>query len=344
MPIDTAETHRQNRRAMQDIIQPAISQPPKRRRRRLFTFDLSAGSGGRLRRAGFWAGWRGTMITSIIGGIVVALLVGWVVLWFDRPQGPSVSLLILGCVAFGLVLGLLATLQNRLQAHWRLRQVEAALLSGMSHNLRTPISGIRAAAQAIEQPGLDEEQRGKLIDAIVQETRRLSLRVDNVLETGRLEVTRRIYDHNLVDLTDLVASRTDELRGVVEHRDGTLQVLSEEAIQVRGDGRGLQLMIDNLLDNAVSYSEGAPKIQVALSRKDDFSLLQITDSGMGIDSSGKSQPFKRYWRGDTGRKGTGLGLPLARAIARGHGGEVNLHSDGAGQGARVEVWLPLMEG
>ena len=91
----------------------------------------------------------------------------------------NLAFLILGTVAFTAIAAVLLTLQNRLHAHWRLRAAEATFLTGISHSLRTPISGIRAAAQALASADLDEAQRARLIDAIVRETRRLGLRVDN---------------------------------------------------------------------------------------------------------------------------------------------------------------------
>ena len=101
------------------------------------------------------------------------------------------------------VLALLATVQNRLSAYWRLRQAEADYLAGMSHNLRTPVSAIRAAAQALESQDLPPAQRQELLNAIISETRRLALRIDNVLETGRLDVERKAFQASKVDLTAL---------------------------------------------------------------------------------------------------------------------------------------------
>ena len=296
-----------------------------------------------LRKRGFWAGWGGISTTIAIGGLVVALLVGWVLLWVNRPEGPSILLLVLGCIAFTVVLVGLATLQNRLHAHWRLRQMEATLLTGVSHNMRTPVAAIRAAAQALSQEDLAEEQRVLLRDAIVQETRRLGLRIDNVLETGRLEVESHGNSQVPVSLNDLVQASTEAAQGVIRLRKGSLDVDLEDGLSVLGDPRSLHLMLDNLVDNALTYAEDAPQIAVRMRRYGQHAHLVIVDQGMGFDPQEKARLFRRFQRGDSGRHGSGLGLTLSRAIARGHGGDLHLHSAGVGRGAEAEVWLPLAE-
>ena len=301
--------------------------------------------GFRLRRRGFWAGWGGWIITATIGAVVVALLVGWVLLWISRPEGPSIALLTLGCLAFTLVLALLATLQNRLQAQWRQRHLEALLLAGVSHDLRTPISAVRAAAQALGTTPLDPDQRRKLIGAIVRETRRLALRVDNLLETGRLDVERGAFHAELVDLTGLLRTVLSEAEHVVVDLGGNLQAEIDEGLRVEGDHRMLRLLIDNLVDNAILHTEGAPEISVNASLEQHAVVIRIRDRGVGFAEEAAPELFTRFHHGHSRRSGAGLGLALARAIARGHRGSVRLESPGPGQGAVAEVRLPAsMEG
>ncbi|HIA03738.1 MAG TPA: HAMP domain-containing histidine kinase [Myxococcales bacterium] len=320
---------------------PALSAPPQKVRRRWALIDLAPGSGFHFRRRSFFVGWGGILITISMCVLVVALLVGWVLLWVNRPGGPSMTLLILGCLGFTLVLVVLGVFQQRLWAHWRLRQAEAAYLAGVSHNLRTPISAIRAAAQALQTQNIDPEQRKMLLLAIVYETRRLGLRVDNVLETGRLEVERQAFHEVPVNLSKLMDSKAEEIRGLVSSRKGTLVCNFEDGIWVTGDEHALRLVVDNLIDNALNYADGEPHLDLQLYEQKNFTLIRIADQGLGFNPADSEKLFKRFSRGETGRSGSGLGLSLAQAIARGHGGQIHLHSDGLGTGAIAEVWLPL---
>jgi two-component system sensor histidine kinase CreC len=273
----------------------------------------------------------------------MALLVGWVLLWVDRPEGPSIPLLALGCLAFTLVLALIATLQNRLQAHWRQRQIEALLLSGLSHDLRTPISAVRAAAQALDTPNLGPEQQRQLARAIVRESRRLQLRVDNLLETGQLGASRGAFESATVDLSGLLRALVAEIEPTISELGGTLEADIELDVMTQADPRMLRLLVHNLLDNAICYADGPPRIAVTLSRTDGEARLIIRDEGTGFRPRDASRLFKRFHSPNDRRSGVGLGLSLARAIARGHRGDVQLHSVGPGLGATATVRLPALE-
>ena len=326
----------------QAIPEPAAPPRLERRRRRTLV-AIEAARDAQLRRRGFWAGWGGVLTSLLISGLVIALLVGWVLLWVTRPDGPNIPLLVLGCVAFSAILLIVPTLQNRLIAHWKMRQVEAAFVSGVSHNLRTPVAAIRAAAQALAHVDVKPEQHDKLLAAIIHQTRRLGLRLDNVLETGRLEVERQAFIEEEVDLAELVRSCAEPMEPLAAARGGTLAVDLEGPMHVQGDGSALRLAVDNLLDNALKYASGPPVIHVELRSVGEFATLRIVDTGLGFEPARSKHLFKRFARGNADRSGTGLGLPLARAIARGHGGELEMHSDGPGTGARAELWLPKTE-
>jgi signal transduction histidine kinase len=294
-----------------------------------------------LRAKSFWTGSGGIIITVVMGALIVALLVGWVLMWIRRGDGLSIVMLTLGSAAFAAVLSSLILLLNRLRAQARLRQAEAAFLTGMSHNLRTPISAIRAAAQALLAPGVDPSGQRRLAGAIVSETRRLGLRVANVLEAGRLEVEPLRFAPEPVDLVALVARSLSGVRDVIEGRDGTVQFTAPETMWVEGDPGALSLALDNLLDNAVTYSEASPHLEVVLAEHEGLAWLGLRDQGIGFDPATEDLLFRRFSRADTGHLGTGLGLALARAVAKGHGGQVHLTSPGEGHGAFAELWLPL---
>ena len=317
------------------------SQPPNNREARRARLELAALGDLELRAKSFWAGSGGLVITIIMGALIVALLVGWVLLWIPRGGGLSIVMLTLGSAAFAAVLAALFLLLNRLRAQSRLRQAEAAFLTGMSHNLRTPISAIRAAAQTLQSDSLIDDQRLKLATAIVSETRRLGLRVANVLEAGRLEVEPLRFAPESVDLVALIQHALSGVEDVVYGRDGSISFVHPQALWVHGDPNALALVIDNLIDNAVTYSDASPHLEVVLKQEHALAWVGLRDRGIGFDPNTEDLLFRRFSRADTGRTGTGLGLALARAIAKGHGGQVHLSSQGTGKGAVAELWLPI---
>lgn len=292
-----------------------------------------------VRARSFWSGWPGLVATGVMAAVIVALLVGWVLLWVLRPEGPSVTLLTLGTVSFAALLAALVTLIAVLRRTVRLHHAEATFLTAVSHHLRTPIAGIRAAAQMLDHPGVTPEQHARLVTAIVGETDRLVRLVENVMETGRLETGRPDLAAEEMDLGALLQ------QAVRERRAGTfvtLTVTVDAPLPIIGERHSLRLLLDNLLDNAIKY--GPPEGEVQLDGRvvEGRVRLTIRDAGCGFDAETSRRLFTRFQRGDTGgAHGWGLGLALSRAIAHAHGGEVGLTSPGRGLGATATLDLPL---
>ena len=293
---------------------------------------------------GFWAGKAGLFLTLLAMCMVVALLVGWILLWVYQPQRPNIALLTLGCIAFGLVLVLMATVQLRLRSYWQLRQSQAAYLMGMSHTLRTPVASIRAAAQALQNPRITEDQRNQLLHGIVLESRLLGLRIDNVLETGRLEVEKSALLNQPLDFSTLARRSLATPADIAASRGGLLETEVDDELTVRGDARTLRLVIDNILDNAIKYCDDAPSVSVSVRKQDDQVVFEVVDRGIGLAADELNKAFKRFWGGSRSQAGSGLGLWLARAIARGHGGEITLVNNHNGKGCTATFSLPFFDG
>lgn len=297
-----------------------------------------------IRGRGFWAGHGGLAVAVLTMGIVIALLVGWVLAWAHDEDGPNAVWLTLGPVAFSIVLALLAWLFWSLRRTRRLRQVEIAFLTGASHNLRTPLTTIRTALQTLASTRgkLAAEDEHKLFEAVINGTHRLELHIETLIETARLDLEHRPYELGPLDLVALVRDVVASAHWAFAAQGGTAAApQADEPMMIVGDVRALTLLFENLIDNALKYAVGPPRVDVHCVRSADHAVVRVTDHGVGFSSGDAPLVFSGRRRGDTQRKGTGLGLRLCRAIARGHGGEVRLHSKGEGQGATAEVWLPL---
>ena len=308
-----------------------------------FSREKGDGFGGRLRPRAFWAGWGGIATTIIVMGLVIALLVGWILLWVYRPDGPNIALLTIGCVAFSTILVVLGTVQNRLTAYWRVRQAQSAYLDGMSHNLRTPLSAIRTAAQTLSTHDVGSGTRERLLQAIIHETRRLGLRIDNALETGRFDVEGGDRMAGPVDLTQILNQSVNSMRDLIEGAGGNILAEVENGLWIEGDSRAIRLVIDNLLDNSVKYAVDQPSIRVEAISSIDWITISVHDQGIGMNPNELRRAFKRFWRAHPHRGGTGLGLALTRGIVHSHGGTVDLNSAGTNLGTSVTIRLPMME-
>jgi signal transduction histidine kinase len=276
--------------------------------------------------------------------LLLAFLVGWILIWANDEAGPNAVWLTLGPVGFSAVTLLIAAQYWSLRRSSRLRRTESAFLTGASHNLRTPLAAIRAGLQTLATAGekLENQDKVRLYEAILHESERLERRIDNLIETARLDLEQRPYDRRVFDLSELVREVFDDLRWAFVARGGTFKLPpSPEPVLVSGDRRALKLLIENLVDNALKFSDLPPEVVTSCENRHGRALVTVTDHGVGFEA--ETQVFGPHRGGDSQRKGFGIGLRLARTIARGHGGDVTLRSPGRGLGATAELSLPLAD-
>ncbi|MBI4613911.1 MAG: HAMP domain-containing histidine kinase [Planctomycetes bacterium] len=273
--------------------------------------------------------------------LLVALFVGWILVWAASDRGPREVMLSLGSVAFTLVLVVLGLLLGRLRSERRLREAEARFLTGASHNLRTPLAGILAAASTLAREGVAEEDKRALVATVRREARLLALRVDNLIETGRIDIERASGGKEPADLARIVRESVLAVQDRIEGRGGVVHCEICPRSQILADERMVRLVVENLLDNAVRFSTEAPRIDVELADREGRSVLSVRDQGAGFDPATRQNPGRGIVRPGP-RGGLGLGLALCARIARDHGGRLFLESDGPGKGAIARLELPSL--
>jgi len=254
-----------------------------------------------------------------------------------RPDRPGTDL---GrtAAAFDAMLDEVEGAENQaVAAEARLR----SFLSDAAHELRTPLTGVQAAAERLLLADPDRAQREQLSVTVIRETRRASRLVEDMLTMARidqgLDLHRRPAD--LLALTEAVVA-TKRL----SQPDATITVNGHAITTVVDSDRYTQVL-DNLLDNAVHAAGPRAAITVRVAAADHSVQVDVTDNGPGVPRQDADRIFDRLVRIDTSRAahtgGFGLGLPIARGIARAHGGDlVCLPRDRAGAHFRLTLPLP----
>jgi len=222
--------------------------------------------------------------------------------------------------------------------------LRSQLLSSVSHDLRTPLATITGAATALrEDPGLDAATRRELIESIVDEAERLERLVGNLLDMTRLEGGAVVPKREWVPVDEVVGSALTRLerplggRKVRTELEPDLPLLSVDPVL-------LEQAIANLLENAVKHTPAGAELTVAARRAGDAILLEVADRGPGLPPGDEERIFERFHRGAAaGARGAGLGLPIARAIARVHGGQL-VAANREGGGAVFRMVLPVPPG
>jgi len=228
------------------------------------------------------------------------------------------------------------------RSEWRLAKQKSDFVSGVSHDLRTPLTSIRMFAEMLESGReTDESQRREYHRLIHRESVRLSRLVENVLDFSRIEEGRKTFTFQNTSLKDVIASAAETFRFCVEGLDLTVG-LPEDPLPARVDPDAIVAAILNLLDNAVKYGGG--KIDLSLVRRGELAVISVEDSGPGIPAEERGRIFEKFFRGSSAvagpAGGAGLGLALVRFTVQAHGGSVSVESE-AGKGSRFLFTVPL---
>jgi signal transduction histidine kinase len=217
--------------------------------------------------------------------------------------------------------------------------------AGVSHDLRTPVAAIKASIEAVlanEPPGLPKPLHRLLVN-IDLATDGLSDLVEDLLELARLEAGRVDLRRVECDLREVGSRALAAVEPLVAQRSQRIAFDATEPVIARVDPERLGRALTNLLANAQKYGRVGGEIHVTIAGDAEASVLSVRDDGPGIAPDEQDRIFERYYRSADGttraRQGTGLGLPIARALVELHGGTLSVESS-PGEGATFRIRLP----
>lgn len=224
--------------------------------------------------------------------------------------------------------------------------LKTALLDAVTHDLRTPLTSIKASVtMLLEETStesihltLDNDGRKELLEIINEETDRLNEFVESMVEMAKIEAGEfhlRISKESVEDIIGNALYRAE--RVLLDHR---IKVnIQENLPQVEVDSKALSEAIFNLIDNAVKYSPKNTTIEISATQSNNFIYITIEDEGKGIAKENREKIFQKFYRDDKSVKGFGMGLAIVRGIIEAHNGQVLV---GNGQiGAKFIIKLPV---
>ena len=231
----------------------------------------------------------------------------------------------------------------------QLRQLDRLkddFVSTVSHELRTPLTSIVAYIEPLidEETGPLNEEQKQFLTVVDRNVGRLRTLVNDLLFVAQVEAGRLSLELEDVALDD-VAEEAVEAAALRADEKGVALTLSAEAVPpLRGDRRRLAQLTDNLVSNAVKFTERGGEVHVRVRREGRQAVLEVADDGIGIPEEEQEQLFQRFFRSSTAVagsiQGTGLGLAISRSIVDAHGGRISLKSR-EGEGTTVRVELPV---
>ncbi|MEM9022902.1 MAG: HAMP domain-containing sensor histidine kinase, partial [Bacteroidota bacterium] len=220
-------------------------------------------------------------------------------------------------------------------------------INNMTHELKTPISNISLASEALIYQSIQKTYRAlsRNIGMIGDENKRLGLLVEEVLQSAVLDKGEFKLKKTAVDLHELIRGIVDKIGIQVRERNGEVEVdLEATESVVDADRVHVTNLVYNLIDNANKYSPDQPRITVRTRNRGAGVEIEVEDQGIGISRENQRKIFDRLYRVPTGNlhnaKGFGLGLNYVKIVAEKHGGEVSVDSQ-LNRGSRFRVYIPF---
>jgi PAS domain S-box-containing protein len=225
----------------------------------------------------------------------------------------------------------------------QLERTKSEFLNVASHELRGPLAVVRGYLSMLDDGTLSAAELPKYLPVMSGKLQQMELLVQQMLDTARLEASRFELRSELLDIRPLVERVVGSYRAFVESTHPITLSCPEQPVVVRGDPRRLETVVSNLLDNAIKYTPRAGPVRCLVARSARRVFVSVEDRGLGIPEAAMGRLFSRFGRIVTPENahidGTGLGLYLAREIARHHGGDILVESR-EGRGSRFTLTLP----
>jgi signal transduction histidine kinase/CheY-like chemotaxis protein len=231
----------------------------------------------------------------------------------------------------------------------KLSKAKDEFLAMLAHELRNPLAPISSAAELLARVQLDAPRIQATSGIIVRQVKHMTGLIDDLLDVSRVTRGLVVLSRDIVDMKRVVADAVEQVRPAVDRRRQQLNMaLAPGVVQVQGDHKRLVQVLGNILGNAAKYTPDGGQIDIRLEEAGSEVTVHVSDNGIGMSPELLPNIFELFTQADRtsdrSQGGLGLGLALAKSLAQLHGGTLNAHSDGVGQGSTFSLRLPRLVG
>lgn len=233
---------------------------------------------------------------------------------------------------------------NRLQKGF---EREKRFTSDAAHELMTPLSSMRSDAEIMLRKPRSKQEYQETIERMLTEVRKMSEMVHLLLQLSRVESVHRSKP-DIVNISRISEAVADKQQKNAQPKSINIQTQIDPDLHVRAHGAYIEEVINNLLENAIKYTPVGGEVKLQLQRSSGKAVIHLSDTGIGFDEETKRHLFERFYRANKSevqeQTGSGLGLPLVKAIVELYGGKIRAYSEGEGKGSTFVLELTLSGG
>jgi two-component system phosphate regulon sensor histidine kinase PhoR len=262
-------------------------------------------------------------------------------------DAPKVGIFVFGIVLIVLIAVAMFFIFRNLTVQMKLNSLYDNFIANVTHELKSPLSSIQLYLETLRIKNVKPEKQQEFLEIMIRDSNRLKKLIDSILEISRLEQKRIAHNYHVFDadaiIRQLISNAVEQFR----ISDSNIIVEGETKSMCVMDKDAMQIVFDNLTDNAKKYSKDAVAIKIKLSRIQKRIVIEFSDQGIGLEIKNHKKIFNKFQRVDNKNipnvKGTGLGLYWVKEIIKFHGGKISVMSEGINKGSCFRIELPVYQ-
>ncbi len=231
------------------------------------------------------------------------------------------------------------------QRQLALMRTQMHFISSITHAFKTPLATMQLYLETIRKRDLPEETKLRLLNGMLGENARLKSLVDNFLASARLSYSRKPYQYQKTSVSAFVNEFLQRHESLLKEAKLLTRIHEDAPINI--DPEAMHLVFSNLAENAIHYSNDAPRVDIEAWHEKNWAYIQFSDSGIGIPKEKRREVFKMFQRLPEARvmwgSGTGIGLYVVKMIIKAHGGSIKVTAGSESTGTSFLIRLPVVK-